>query len=213
MSSPSRDEAPLGLRAQKKRRTALDLCMAARRLAVERGLDATTVEDVAKVVGVSPRTFFNYYETKLDAVVGPVQDIGSPEGREVFIAGGPSGILIQDLTWLFAATLEPEAEVREAISLVVELIKTEPRVLTAFMAVGVRQETAVAELLSARAGAPVTPEFASLASGIMTTLTTRAAMSSTGDSAKSLTAALHEQCAMAAQLFEGPDDSTRRGVK
>ncbi|WP_306361488.1 helix-turn-helix domain-containing protein [Nocardia sp. CC227C] len=59
--------------------------MAARRLAAEQGLDATTTDDIAKAVGVSPRTFFNYYETKLDAVVGPVGEIGTPEARTEFV--------------------------------------------------------------------------------------------------------------------------------
>ncbi|PXX68676.1 TetR family transcriptional regulator [Nocardia tenerifensis] len=206
MSPSTRAESSTGLRAQKKRQTLLDLCMAARRLAVERGLDATTVEDIAKVVGVSPRTFFNYYDTKLEAVVGPVDEIGNAESREAFIAGGPSGVLMEDLTWLFATGIEPEKEVREAISLVVELIKTEPRVLAGFMAAGVRQEAIVGELLSARTGAPVAPEFASLAAGIMTTITTRAVMSATDDTSRSLKAAIHEHCAMAARLFGKPDE-------
>ncbi|WP_107659240.1 TetR/AcrR family transcriptional regulator [Nocardia suismassiliense] len=199
-------ESPVGLRAQKKRQTLLDLCMAARRLAVERGFDATTVEDIAKVVGVSPRTFFNYYDTKLDALVGPIEEIGTPEARETFIAGGPSGMLMHDLTWLFAASFAPEEEVREAISLVVELIKAEPRVLAGFMAAGVRQEALVGELLTARAGEPVSAEFASLAAGVMTAITTRAVMSSAEDTSRSLTAAIHEHCAMAARLFDKPDD-------
>ncbi|MFC9472157.1 TetR/AcrR family transcriptional regulator [Nocardia sp. NPDC056952] len=74
-----------------------------RRLAVEHGLDATNVDDIAKAVGVSPRTFFNYYETKLDAVVGPIGEIGTPEARREFVAGGPTGVLIEDLTRLHAA--------------------------------------------------------------------------------------------------------------
>ncbi|MEU7214938.1 TetR/AcrR family transcriptional regulator [Nocardia iowensis] len=213
MPPTERAESPIGLRAQKKRQTRLDLCMAARRLAVEHGLDATTVEDIAKVVGVSPRTFFNYYDTKLDAVVGPIEEIGNAHAREVFIGGGPSGVLIEDLTWLFASAFEPETEVREAISLVIELIKAEPRVFAAFMAAGVRQEAIVGDLLSARAGAPVAPEFAALAAGIMTTLTTRAAMTSAADSTKSLTAALHDHCAMAARLFDKPDDAQRRPAR
>ncbi|WP_405160896.1 TetR/AcrR family transcriptional regulator [Nocardia sp. NBC_01499] len=204
MPASTRGESPTGLRAQKKRQTLLDLCMAARRLAVERGIDATTIEDIAKVVGVSPRTFFNYYDTKLDAVVGPIEEIGTPQSREEFIAGGPSGILMEDLTRMFSSAFEPEKEVREAISLVVELIKTEPRVLAAFMAAGVRQEAVIGELLSARAGAPVSPEFTSLATGVMTTLTTRAVVSVTEDTTRSLTAAIHEHCAMAARLFDKP---------
>ncbi|WP_433659141.1 TetR/AcrR family transcriptional regulator [Nocardia sp. CA-128927] len=213
MPPPTREEPTIGLREQKKRKTRLDLCMAARRLTVAHGLDATTVDDIAKVVGVSPRTFFNYYDTKLDAIVGPVEEIGTPAARAEFIAGGPTGMLMSDLTWLFASALEPEEEVREAISLVMEIIKEEPRVFASFMAAGVRQEAIVAELLSARAGAPVAPEFAALAAGVMTTITTRAAMSATADTTRSLTAAVQDHCAMAARLFDQPDERARRRAR
>ncbi|WP_067535738.1 TetR/AcrR family transcriptional regulator [Nocardia crassostreae] len=195
----------IGLRERKKRQTRLDLCMAARRLTVERGLDATTTDDIAKAVGVSPRTFFNYYETKLDAVVGPVTEIGTPQARAEFIAGGPSGVLIDDLIALFASDYEPEDEVRESIALVAEIIKTEGRVLAAFYAAGARHEAAVRELLSARQGEEVSAEFAGFTAGLMSTLTTRAAMSLANDPDRSLAEALRAHCAMAAELFREPD--------
>jgi AcrR family transcriptional regulator len=206
MPNANHEEPELGLREQKKRQTRLDLCMAARRLTIERGLDATLAEDIAKTVGVSPRTFFNYYETKLDAVVGPVGEIGTPQSREQFVAGGPTGVLIDDLTWLYASGYEPDDEVRESISLVAEIIKTEPRVLAAFVAAGTRHETVLGELLSARTGGEIAPEFAALAAGLMSTLTVRAAASLAANPTRSLAAALHDQCELAASLFHRTDD-------
>lgn len=192
----------LGLREQKKRQTRLALCMAARRLTLERGLDATTADDVAKAVGVSPRTFFNYYETKLDAVVGPVGEIGTPDTREQFVAGGPTGVLIDDLTWLYASGYEPDSEVRESVSLVAEIIKQESRVLAAFVAAGARHEEAVRELLSARMGSDVSTQFAALTAHLMSALSTRAAMSLADNPDRSLAEALHDQCDLAARLFD-----------
>ncbi|MCU1642457.1 MAG: putative transcriptional regulator, TetR family [Nocardia sp.] len=210
MSPVEHGEAPIGLREQKKRRTRLELCMAARRLAVARGLDAMTVEEVAHAVGVSPRTFFNYYDTKLEAVVGPVSDIGTLRAQQEFVAGGPSGVLIDDLTALYASAYEPEDEAREGVSLVTQLITTEPRVLAGFIAAGARHEAALADLLSDRMGAPVAPEFASLAAGLMSALTTRAAMSMAADPTRSLADALHDQSVMAARLFQRPEDRRTR---
>ncbi|MEV5649832.1 helix-turn-helix domain-containing protein [Nocardia sp. NPDC052254] len=201
MSPIQHDDAPLGLREQKKRRTRIDLCMAARRLTVERGLDVTTVDDIAAAVGVSGRTFFNYYETKLDAVVGPVGEIGTPEARQRFVAGGPTGVLIDDLASLYGSSFEPESEAKEAISLVTEIVHAEPRVLAGFVAAGTRQEAALVELLDERMGGAVSRDFALLTARLMPTLTMSAAATLTEDPDKSLVTALHEQCALAAQLF------------
>lgn len=55
---------------RRKRATRAALRRAAVRLVEDRGLAQVTVEDIAAAAGVSPRTFFNYFPTKEDAVVG-----------------------------------------------------------------------------------------------------------------------------------------------
>lgn len=57
-----------GLRERKKLETRTSLRRAAVRLYLEHGPSAVTVQDICEAAGVSPRTFFNYFDTKDDAV-------------------------------------------------------------------------------------------------------------------------------------------------
>jgi AcrR family transcriptional regulator len=65
------DTAGLGLREQKRLATKRALQIALLRLALERGYDSVTVEEVAQAAQVSTRTFFNYFGSKEDAVAIP----------------------------------------------------------------------------------------------------------------------------------------------
>lgn len=58
------------LRERKKRQTRRALRRAALSLVKTRGLASVTVEDIAAAANVSPRTFFNYFTTKEDAISG-----------------------------------------------------------------------------------------------------------------------------------------------
>ncbi len=62
------EEQPAGLRERKKMATRKALGMAAMRLAMDRGLDNVLVEDIAESVGVSTRTFNNYFSSKYEAI-------------------------------------------------------------------------------------------------------------------------------------------------
>lgn len=64
------DTVSPSLRARKKAETWSAIHEAAAGLALEHGVEGATVEAIAAAAGVSPRTFFNYFPAKEDAVLG-----------------------------------------------------------------------------------------------------------------------------------------------
>lgn len=74
---------PAGLRERKKEQTRTALSWAAIRLAVERGLENVRVEDIAAEVGVSSRTFNNYFASKAEAIAGRHLDRTRKIGEEL----------------------------------------------------------------------------------------------------------------------------------
>ncbi|MDQ0792992.1 TetR/AcrR family transcriptional regulator [Streptomyces sp. B1I3] len=80
---------PLGLRERKKRATRDALADTALRMAAERGLDQVTVEAVTAEVGVSVRTFFNYFGHLDDAILVADPDLTERTRRAIIEA--PAG--------------------------------------------------------------------------------------------------------------------------
>ena len=68
------ESPPLGLRERKKRAARRALSEAALKLAVDRGIDQLRVDDIAAEVGVSPRTFNNYFSSKEEAICAFIVD-------------------------------------------------------------------------------------------------------------------------------------------
>ena len=58
----------IGLRERKKLKTRAAIQREAMRLFLERGFGATTIEDIAEAVEISPSTFFNYFPSKENVV-------------------------------------------------------------------------------------------------------------------------------------------------
>ncbi|HEY9294327.1 MAG TPA: TetR/AcrR family transcriptional regulator [Microlunatus sp.] len=62
-------DSGIGLREIKKQMTRGAIADAALKLALEHGLDRVTIEEIARIAFVSPRTFSNYFSCKEEAVI------------------------------------------------------------------------------------------------------------------------------------------------
>ncbi len=101
-----------GLRERKKAETRQALSSAALRLAQDLGPDGVTIEAIADAAGVSPRTFFNYFSSKDDAIVG-IAPSESSELVDDLVAQPEDGSPLEALRGMClaaAARLEPMAD-------------------------------------------------------------------------------------------------------
>lgn len=85
-----------GLRARKQRQTRDAIHRAAVELALKLGPEGATVAGISALVNISPRTFFNYYPTKEDAIVGLHEKLPSDDELEK-LRSGTSDDLIGDI--------------------------------------------------------------------------------------------------------------------
>ncbi|WP_156690470.1 TetR/AcrR family transcriptional regulator [Mycobacterium sp. Marseille-P9652] len=141
----------MGLRERRRRQTSADIRDAAVRLAGERGFDKVTIEEICAEAGISTRTFFNYFPTKESAIAYGPSDL-PPELAEEFIAAGPAPyrVVLAELITLAAHHLRDVPPRREQAAGMLELAKTTPAVLAAFLAELERFQTQLTGIVARR---------------------------------------------------------------
>ena len=154
------------------RKTAASLTAVSRRLTAEHGLAGFTIEEVCDEVEVSRRTFFNYFATKEDAVIG-----GDTEGdfallTEAFLAGesGDWSRALQDLVDLAVAHIESDDVDALTHTHFMAALEREPRLLSRFIGVSRERERQMRTLIAKREGVAEDDPRAAAVVSIMATL-------------------------------------------
>lgn len=149
-------ESALSTRDRRKAETARGLKDAARRLTIERGLHGYTIEELCDEVGVSRRTFFNYFASKENAVIGVPVDADESGAAERFAASGARGIpaLVDDLVALHLDRWSFGGITADEVAQLIQAFEREPRLVGHMLAVAGAAERDDIELVERREGLP-----------------------------------------------------------
>ncbi|MBX9640468.1 MAG: TetR/AcrR family transcriptional regulator [Mycobacteriaceae bacterium] len=160
----------MGLRERRRRQTSADIRGAAVHLAQARGWDKVTIEEICVHAGISTRTFFNYFPNKEAAIAYGPSDL-PPELAEEFVAAGPAplSVVLADLITLAAHHLRDMPPQREQAVCMLDLAKTTPAVLAAFLADLERFQSQLTEIVAKRQGMPSDDEIPALISALALT--------------------------------------------
>lgn len=120
----------IGLRERKRARTSEAIHLAAVELALERGLDESTIDAISERADVSTRTFFNYFPSKEDAVLG--LDEKAIEAELARTRDVPGDILVGVLDLIYAL-FEARGGQRESFARAREVLRKNPQLMTRHM--------------------------------------------------------------------------------
>ncbi|MBP2384907.1 AcrR family transcriptional regulator [Paeniglutamicibacter kerguelensis] len=156
--TPIGEAATPPTRSARMQRTRLAITVCSRELTAEHGFSGFTIEELCSRVGISRRTFFNYFATKLDAVFGHVEDGLSAETLARFMDARPAGTvgisptLFADLVELVLTQLRrDEAEILSAHGFF-EAVHREPELLAKMVEVGPERMKEFMALVARREG-------------------------------------------------------------
>ena len=143
-----------GLRERKKLQTRQAIHQAALQLIDEQGLEATTIDQICAAADVSTRTFFNYFPSKMAAVLQLPDATITPEVRERFLAA--RGGLVQALCDVVGSSSEAGPD-RVRLK---KLIGKHPELLTTVMNMMTETRAQYVALASERASSPEQADLA-----------------------------------------------------
>ncbi len=147
--SAASERPAAGRRERKKLQTRRALQRAALRLVDERGIEHVTVEQIADAVDASTRTFFNYFSSKEEALIG--HDPANAERLRGALGARPADE--PPLESLCAVLCELAVELsgrREEWHQRRRLLRSDPRLLSAHLAAWAALERALVEGMAAR---------------------------------------------------------------
>jgi AcrR family transcriptional regulator len=141
-----------GLRERKRLAVRYALGSAALRLAVGRGLDDLTIEDITAEADVSRRTFGNYFSSKYEAICAPGTDRARHIGADL-LARPADEPLWEAICAAVLAHYEGTAQASDADWLAaLKLVLTAPAIRGEYLKVNSEMQQALADAIAVRTG-------------------------------------------------------------
>ena len=159
--------ARCGLRERKKQATRRALHDAAVRLALDEGLEHLTVEEISAAADVSVRTFFNYFPSKEQAILG--DDVfPADEGQTAALMAGASSVL-EGLHRVAIALAADTSSRREQVLMRWQLMERYPALIPQMFARLQEFEKVLASAVASRTGDAADDAYPQLMAALATT--------------------------------------------
>lgn len=163
-------------RDRKRSLTTRELIRAARVLTAEQGLAGFTVQELCDAAAVSRRTFFNYFASKEDAVLGLPLERADVDAVEEFLGGrdpessGISPSLLLDLATLNEIRWRAMDVMPDTVADLMAAVEREPRLLSRMLDHAISEEQLDTRLIEQRENLPAGDLRARVAASILASI-------------------------------------------
>jgi AcrR family transcriptional regulator len=196
-------QRPPGRRDRRKQRTRDTLVAVALRLVDERGLDHVTVEEISAAAGVSARTFFNYFASKDEALIGDPL-IGARDMRKRLRAVPAEVSVVGALLLALAPAIDRIEADRRLWLTRLRVIEANPGLLPALVARGADAEREFIAAVAERTGAPTDSGYPQVTAAAVGAVFRAALRCWAADGVRPLPEFVHEAFDMLAAGLAGP---------
>ena len=113
-------------------------------------MDRVTIEDIGRAADVSPRTFFNYFTSKEEAMLGVTPSLPPDSAIAAFVAPNPDRHVLADLMTLVSSAAESQSDDVELHLLRKKVFRAHPHLLGIRVATAQDIEVMLVELIRRR---------------------------------------------------------------
>src|SRR5438874_13663696 len=146
---------PLPVRERTRRAVRGELAQLAVDLFVEKGYDETTIDDLAAAAGMSKRTFFRYFASKEELVMGKYEVLGEQLAEDLAArpAGEPIWVSLRQVFGQVADHVENDARRAESVAME-KIVRDHPTLNASYLERVSRMQELVLDEARTRTGSP-----------------------------------------------------------